>query len=171
MKSGLAGRIGTQAARRIFALVVLACVASAMSGCRGDEPDATPTETAPTATPTAIAPAEIGPIIWAQSVTEGSNAPVEVVEQFATDAETIYAVVRTTNLAPGAIVSASWSFDDTLLDTAASSISPPAAYADGYIEFHLTRSPDELWPDGTYAIEIALDGEVVQRSKVAVVET
>ena len=169
-----AGSVGIQTARRLCTLVVLVCAASALSACRGDEPSLNPTATAPAASPSEAphvgTPAAIGPIAWAESVAEGSNAPVEIVDHFSTDASTIYAVVRATNLASGAVVSATWSFDETPLDTAASSVTPPAAYADGYIEFHLTRSADELWPDGTYAVQIALDGSVVQTSQVEVVD-
>jgi hypothetical protein len=170
--SGMTDKRGDRRGR-VCAHTAAFCLVALLAACGGgSDPEPTPTVTvAPTATetPAPSGPATLDPVVWTESVTPGSNEPGQPVDQFTTEASTIYAVVRATNLPAGAGVSATWTYNDTSLDAAAQSVTVTDGLSEGYIEFHLTRSADVPWPDGRYAIEITLDGETEQRSDVQIV--
>lgn len=147
-------------------LIALPLLLTACGG--GDDPPPTPT-VQPTATTPAVPP-EVQPVVWALGVTAGTNAPETPVDQFTTAAETIYAVVRVTNVPQGAVLSATWTYNGVPVNPASSGVSAAAPISDGYIEFHMSRGPDAVWPDGTYAVAVSLNGQVVQTAEVAVVE-
>ena len=152
--------------RRVLCLLALPLLVAACGG--DDDPPPTPT-VQPTAT-TPAAPAEVLAVVWAARVTADTNAPEVPVEQLTVDAETIYAVVRVTNLPAGAVLSAAWTYNGVPVEPASSTVTAAAPISDGYVEFHLSRDPGAVWPDGTYAVAISLDGQVRQTAEIAVVE-
>ena len=161
--------------RFVPALVGILCALPALAACGGGNPEPTPT-TAPVVTTasgapaTAIPPAIIEPIVWAERIVEGTNAPESIVDRFSTASESIYAVVHTENLAPGVVLTANWTYNNTSLDNATRAFVLAGGYDAGYVEFHLTRSADALWPEGNYAVTIALDGQVMQSAQIDVVD-
>lgn len=159
---------------RMIIVCALMSLTPLLASCGGDDPAQTPT-IGPTATtapnPTVTPSASIEPIVWAASVDPATNAPIEPVEQFSTDDLTIYAVVRVASVPAGAVLSAAWTYNDASLDSAAQAIVPSQAYRAGYVQFHLTRSDNQTWPPGNYALTIMLDGSVVQTAAVSVVES
>ena len=161
---------------RAISICVLFSVALLLAACGGDDPDSTPT-VGPTTTAapgdsasTQIPAASIEPIVWTTAVDSTTNAPAEPVEQFSTEEQTIYAVVRVANLPAGAVLSASWTYNDAPLESATREIVPSQAYRAGYVEFHLTRGDGQTWPEGSYGLTITLDGTVSQMAVVNVVE-
>jgi hypothetical protein len=161
--------------RRSIALVV--ALTLALAGCGGnDSPSPTPTATrssdltataAAASTPTPQPPPEVGEIVWTISVNPQTKAPEEVVDGFAVDDLTLYAVLPVRNLPTNASLTAEWTYNDTSLDNLTSTAVVPSGPNAGWVEFHLTRSK-EPWPDGTYAISVTLDGKVVQSAEVTV---
>jgi hypothetical protein len=142
-----------------------------VAACGGDDdPSPTPTPTIQATATTPAGPTGVQPVVWATGVTPGTNAPAEPVDQFTVDSEAIYAVVRVTNVRQGAVLSAAWTYNGAPVDQASSAITASAPLADGYVEFHLARSAGTDWPDGTYAVAIALDGREVQTAQIEVVE-
>jgi hypothetical protein len=152
-------------------------VVAALAGCGGnDSPPATPTATSsPDLTATAVAAApptprptpQIGQIVWATAVDPRTKAPVDVVDGFAVDDETLYATLKVRNLPPNATFTAEWSYNETSLDSLTTTVATPSEADSGWVEFHLTRSA-EPWPKGTYAVSVSLDGKVVQTAEVTV---
>lgn len=150
-------------------------VAGVLAGCGG--PGATPTpspaskatETAVPATMTPIPAAAVGEVVWTTAVEAVSNAPGGRVDQFDAGARTLFAVVRVTNLRAGSVLTAEWTYNATELDTTTSAVVPSRAYPAGFVQFHLSRDGEMPWPEGTYAITISLDGEVVQTASIDVV--
>jgi hypothetical protein len=173
LRQSMRRRLGRRRAISLGLLSVLAPIASA---CGGDDDEPTPT-VGPTATNAAVAPTvttappSIEAIVWTTAVDSVSNAPLDPIEQFASEDGTIYGVVRAVNLPVGAVLAATWSYNDVPLDGAESTIVPARVYPAGYVEFHLTRSDGQPWPPGIYALTITLDGVSAQSATVDVVET
>lgn len=151
------------------------CTVFILGGCGGS--DAEPTLTAPpisTATtlantPTPLPAPSVGDVVWTASVEPDTNAPGEAVEKFNSNDPGIYAVVRVSNLPAGAVLSASWSYNGVPLDGVTSGVLAPSALFDGFVEFHISKSDDVEWPDGTYVINVLLNGDVKQVSQIEVV--
>lgn len=157
---------------RTLAMLLLLGVAVASCG-GGDSPQAPvdPTATATVTVPaTPAAPPAIESLVWAAAVDPVTNAPAPSVDRLTADVATIYAVARVANLPAGASLTATWAYNGTPLDAATRSFSLSAAFQSGYVEFHLTRSGDRPWPEGTYAVTIAIDGVVTQSAEIEVVE-
>jgi hypothetical protein len=110
----------------------------------------------------------IGEIVWTTEVDPAINTPLDPVESFTTDAGAVYAVVRVENLRQGSVLSAAWTYNDAPLDGAGQTITPSQDYPAGFVEFHLVRSDEQLWPTGSYQLTITLDGQIVQRAVVDV---
>lgn len=159
-----------------MSICVLFSVALLLAACGGEDPGSNatvgPTTTAAPAAPasTEIPAASIEPIVWTAAVDSTTNAPMEPVEQFSTADRTIFAVVRVANLPQGAVLSASWTYNDAPLENATRAIVPTQAYRAGFVEFHLAKVDGQTWPAGSYRLTITLDGNVAQVAKVNVVE-
>ena len=166
------GGDGRPAARPALFLPVLVALLL-LSACGGDsagDPTGTAAGSGPTAaaSPTAVPEPTIGEIVWAVAVDPTSNAPVEAVATIPVDAATIYAAVPVAGLRPGSVLTSSWTYNRTSLDTLASSVTVAAAVEAGWVEFHIARVPEQEWPDGTYEVAIALDGQVRQTGTIGV---
>jgi hypothetical protein len=114
----------------------------------------------------------IGQIVWATEIEPGSNRPVDRVAQYSSDTPTIFALLPVTGLAIGTPIRASWTYNETALDTLASTTTVEVASDDMlWIEFHLSRDPEQPWPDGTYAVSIEVGGTERREAAVEVVAT
>jgi hypothetical protein len=131
----------------LFAFALLACG-------RSDTPAPAP----PTATPPVSAPAPAAPAARVGAIELGSalgaDGRVAAAAQVFAPADTIYVSVLTEGTAPGAELSARWTYEDGQLvsegrETLASSRSTT--------QFHIAK-PDG-WPVGRYRVAIALDGQ------------
>ena len=114
--------------------------------------------------------ADLGPVQWTTMVNPTTLAPALTVETFATTASTIYAVVPVRRIAPGTVVSSSWSYNDAPINGVGASIAVPESLADVWLEFHLARTAVPAWPEGTYAIMIQINGQPALSSRVLVDE-
>jgi len=88
----------------------------------------------------------------AHQVTQASN-------RFAASDKTIYASVATTGRSDGATLNAKWSYLEGQ-GQLISSISQSLATDGPAVTTFMVQNPD-LWPEGTYKIEISLDGKPV----------
>ena len=88
----------------------------------------------------------------AHQVTQASN-------RFAASDKTIYASVATTGRSDGATLNAKWSYLEGQ-GQLISSISQAIATDGPAVTTFMVQNPD-LWPEGTYKIEISLDGKPV----------
>jgi hypothetical protein len=110
---------------------------------------------------------EIGAVVWTAAVDAQTKAPTGAVDSFPADAPTLYAALPVRNLPPNTILTAEWTYNSTSLDRLTTTAVSPYGIAAGWVDFHLTRS-DEPWPDGSYAISISVDGQVIQTADIAV---
>jgi hypothetical protein len=147
-----------------------------LSACGGggsmSNPTNTPTQAspAPVVTATALPEASVGKIVWATSIVDGTNAPAQPVTSFDSSASALYAVVQVKNLRPNLVLSASWTYNGVPLDSLNTGLLANNTYQSLYVQFHLARGGEELWPEGSYEIAISLDGQVVQIAQVSVQE-
>ena len=171
--------------RRLTAFVlrwsILAVVFLALAGCGGD--DNGPDQNQSTQTPSSDAgatqaakravadatplPMVVGEVVWATAIDEETRAPERAVTTVDSTTRTIYAVVPVSNIQPGQVFTAKWSYNETALDGLTTSVSVAPDQAVDWVEFHLTRS-EERWPDGDYAVTISAGDEIVQRAEIAV---
>ena len=121
-------------------------------------------------TPSAADAAQLGTIVWARAVDPTTNAPIEPVEAFTTDAPTIQAVVPVARIAAGTTVTATWTYNRTPILGVDSAVVASAETRDIWIAFHLTLAAGERWPDGTYAIVLSVNGMKVADGTVRVDE-
>lgn len=148
----------------IFALSLAAC------GGSGSKPAATATS-APSATAAPAPTPEIAildKIVWANAVDPVTFAPIGHASSFAPDAAAIHAAVSVKNITPGLTLSASWTYNGTALRGVGSSIVASQPMPSGWVEFHLSQAPGQLWPTGTYKITITQLGSAPVSSSVAV---
>ncbi len=116
----------------------------------------------------ATARVELGEVVWTTAVDPAAGAPATPVAVVAPDAPAIYAVLPVIRMEPGTTVTASWTYNDTPLDTLTSTISVSEAREGGWLEFHLDRTGPDPWPDGTYGITVSADGQEVQSGQVRI---
>ncbi len=171
--------LGTFTACRIRCLVT-AIVCVLIAGCGGEARLGPVPETSPVpglGTPVAFSPAErdpsrppsIGEIVWATSADPESNAPVDTVATFSPDAARITAYMLTDAIPAGSTIEATWEYNSTSLDALTRQVVPPSAIGESWISFHLERGQDTRWPTGVYEISVSLDGSVVRRAAVEIV--
>jgi hypothetical protein len=105
-------------------------------------------------------------VVWATSVDATTQAPSAIVTSFGPDAITIYACVPVNNLVRGTNIEASWTYNGTSLDAFATQLTLPDDVPRRWIAFHMSRDSNGTWPAGTYAISIAINGDVLQSASV-----
>ncbi len=140
-------------------------------------PDATPSGPpplpAPLASPVAGAgpfagpTADLGAVVWASSVEPTTQAPVVRVDRFAVDAPTIHATLPVGRLEAGATVQATWAFNGSPIDGRGATVVAPSRVTGTWLAFSLARG-SSAWPDGTYTISVAVDGQPAIRADVVV---
>lgn len=172
----VAHRLTGRPDRRHVWLVLATVLTLAIAACGGSSsPSTTPSANPPppaatsatASTPTPRPAPEVGRIVWATSIDPTTEEPREVVDGFAADDLTIYAVLPVRNLPPTAVLTANWTYNGTSLERLATTAVAPSGPNAGWVEFHLTRS-GEPWPSGTYSITISFDGKVVQSAETTV---
>jgi hypothetical protein len=129
---------------------------------------ATPATSATPAQSTPVSASPVEPVVWATSVDTSTQAPSATVSSFTADASTIYACVSVNNLDVGAVIEGSWTYNGTSLDALATKLVLPDDVPRRWLAFHITRNADTLWPPGTYAIAIAVNGDVLQSASIEV---
>jgi hypothetical protein len=123
----------------------------------------------PAAPPVFATPgAELGEIVWTTAVDPSTNTPLDPVEWFPVDVETIYAVIPAWRLEAGVAITAEWTYNDTPVPGLGDQVTPAESYVDAWIEFHITQAPDTPWPTGVYRITIFVGGQPAVSSEVEV---
>jgi hypothetical protein len=112
----------------------------------------------------------IGGIVWTTATDPTTNAPVDAVTNYRSDAPRIIAAVQAHALPAGSVVGATWEYNDTSLDAFTTRLTAPDSDAEHWMSFHIARDSDVPWPVGTYEVAISLDGARVQEANVEVVE-
>jgi hypothetical protein len=184
------GRTGWIARRLATGLILLLCVACSGSG---DAPDATPTVApaasaipspapSPVASPSPLpnlaatpgiftsSQADVGKVVWSTAIDPTTKAPTGRVNELTANVETIYATLPVYRVKPGTVFTAEWTYNNTPVDTLTSHVTATGGYDEGWIEFHITRATNQLWPDGTYQVTV-LVGEhqaVAERATIRV---
>lgn len=100
-----------------------------------------------------------------------TQAPLQTEASYTSDAPTIYACLFAKNLPAGTVVEASWTYNNTSLDAFSTRLALPDAASQRWIAFHITRDPNVLWPTGTYALAVTIDGKTIKQASVEVVPT
>jgi hypothetical protein len=131
----------------------------------------TNTPQAGAATPAATSMAShVGEVVWATATDPVTNAPIDPVSSYRTDALRIVAAVHLDTLPTGSTVEATWEYNDTSLDAFTTRLTPSDSGTDQWISFYIERDPEVEWPVGTYELTISLDGTPVQQAAVEVGE-
>jgi hypothetical protein len=144
-----------------------------LAGCGGGDGtrrNATATATdspAAVGTPTPTGPV-VGTIVWATALDPATNAPTNPVTRFAPTDPVLYATLAVARLPTGATLTASWTYNGVPLDALAAITTAVWSPDTAYLEFHLARGDQTPWPEGTYAVAIALDGQPLATAAVAV---
>ena len=159
---------------QLVALLFSACL---LTGCSGEARLVSPTieeapqQARPASSPAPATPApgpSIEPVVWTTSVNAATQAPSETVTSFPSDTLTIYACVPVNNLGRGTKIEAAWTYNGTPLDAFATQLVLPDDVPRRWIAFHMSRDQNVSWPAGTYAISIAINGEVLQKASVEI---
>lgn len=134
-----------------------------LSGCGGSAKPAPTATPAATSTPTPMSTATpmaatIEKIVWARGINPATGAPANQASSFAPDAPAIYAVIPVKNVTPGLNLTATWSYNGTELKNVGATLVASRPMASGWIEFHLSQAPGQLWPVGTYKITVTQPG-------------
>lgn len=167
---------------RHYALLLAALLfgIALLTGCGGEARlvsptlEVTPQQASPAATPASATPVpggSIEPVVWATSVDATTEAPLETVTSFGADALTIYACVIVKNQGKGTGIDATWTYNGTSLEAFATQLVLPDDVPQRWIAFHISRDPNVSWPAGTYAISIAVNGDVLQSASIEIVST
>jgi hypothetical protein len=158
---------------RVEIAVCLLVLLSSLTACGDDDPPAATATPAPTQPPTQtpVPPAELGQIVWATAVDESTKAPQDQVSTFPRDAAAIYAVIPVTRVLGNTQITAEWDYDGVPMPELTTTVSAPDLSNGGWIEFHIARSTNLLWPAGTYRIRILVEGQLAQESTIAVQST
>jgi hypothetical protein len=166
-------------------LATLSLIASSVAAQQTASPGATVTVIATPASPTAspipsptptsmpvngyvAANAELDGIVWAREIDPKTNAPVREATGFVTTDGSIYATFAVKRIDAGVSVTAEWSLNGTVVPALSASITLDQGYQDGWIEFHLTKAEGEIWPIGTYTIDIKINGAPALTSDIEV---
>jgi len=169
-------------------LVVAVAVGAALTGCGdggGDDPapvataegsalgvasPAAPVAGTPAAagSSTGLDAAGLGAVVWATAVDPGTKAPLAPVTRFAPDAPALYAALPVARVAAGATLTAAWTYNRTPIEGVAGTVTAAAAAERTWVEFHLTLAAGETWPEGTYGIAVAVDGQAAQTAEIGV---
>jgi hypothetical protein len=122
----------------------------------------------PGATPQANLTPGIGGIVWAAAIDETTNAPIEPVSSYVSNAPRIIAAVPAQSLPAGSRIEATWEYNDTSLDAFTTRLSQTEMVDQTWITFHLERDPAVPWPVGTYELSVSLNGTTMQVATVEV---
>lgn len=114
--------------------------------------------------------AVLGPVVWATAVDDETRAPADQVARFAANTPTIYATIPVERIAAGTTVQAQWSYNRTRLESFDQTIVAERSDAGVWLEFHLGLRDGEVWPSGTYEVNIAVNGVPALAGRVEVGE-
>jgi len=135
--------------RTLFAVALLAAPLLG-TACKKEAPPPPPAETmAPTPTPApqpAVTQIELGSSVGADKRVLAARSSFGV-------KDSIIASVYTDHTAPGAMLTAKWTFQT---GQTVDSTSQTVAASPGVTEFHIVKK--SAWPVGRYTIDISLDG-------------
>jgi hypothetical protein len=107
-------------------------------------------------------------VVWTTSIDATTQEPSVTMTSIPSDALTIYASAPVNNLGSGTKIEATWTYNGTSLDAFATQLIMPDDVPRRWITFHISRDPNVSWPAGTYAISIAVNGDVLQSASVEV---
>ena len=107
-------------------------------------------------------------MVWATSIDLNTKAPLQRVTAFPGDGRAIYATLPVARVAAGTTFGASWSYNGTPLEGFRSTLTAPEDRRDTWTAFHIELTGTEPLPDGTYAIEVTVNGQTAQTAAVAV---
>jgi len=129
----------------------------AMAACKKNE-GATAADSATMAAAPAAA-ASVSNIELGKSVTADKKVGTPTTDFGPRD--TIYASVTTENAAPGAMLTAKWTYQDgQVVDSTSQAVaSTGAGGTPAVTEFHISKA--SAWPAGSYKVELFLDGTSV----------
>jgi hypothetical protein len=141
---------------RMPSAIVITCLVVALlaGSCRRSE---TTSEPAPGAAPSVAAPAPLRVRGLDLGSAVGADKRVTAPSSAFAPADTIYVVVATEGGAPGATLTARWTYEDGQLVNEESQVL--ATPAGAVTEFHIAK-PDG-WPAGRYRVEIASAGQAL----------
>lgn len=163
--------LSPEQAKRFRLLIVVAVVALTVTACGDDSGGSEQQVVTSTLEPTlplteavttvGVSPLDVAPPVWSTGIDAGDGSPVDSVEWFPTDTETVYAAFETNEIEAGTEFSVSWLMNDVQVPGLNPTLVITSATPPGWIEIHLDRTSEEAWPEGMLTIELRVDGELV----------
>ncbi len=153
---------------RLLAITTLALVG--LVSCQGGgETNPTATLPPPVVSETAVPGMEgirLRPVTWTTGIDPGTGEPIDRVEVFPRDTDTIYAAFEVVmNVPEGGMLTARWEINGRPVEGLAATIEIDAAQPAGWAEFHLDWEGPTMWPVGTLRIVITSSaGETLESS-------
>ena len=114
--------------------------------------------------------AAIGAVVWATAIDPVTNAPTAPVPVFRVTDRDLYATIPVQRVVGGTRFRGTWQYNNTSLDGLAREIVAEHDASDVWIEFHLSRSGDAPWPNGTYEFAVSIDDTPALNSRVDVLD-
>ena len=159
------------ARRRAFSLIgVTFLVGALLSGCGGEDQSATGTPTGQMS-PTPVRPPVFGTPVWTQDVDPATNQPLQPVTTFPDTVSRLSVAVPVERLPPSTSVTSTWFFNDVELSGLGTEITIDRGIERGWIEVHLDRQTEEVWPDGRYRVVLSIGGTTLADTAIDVERT
>lgn len=174
---------------RLTAVAALTVVAAVLSGCGGPSPEPSPppataaapatappaaspnaTDASPVATPrVGFAAGEVllGAIVWTTTPDPVTETPPPVAG-FPSDAPAIVAAVPIERAPAGTLLRADWRYNGAPLTGLSGSVAVDSEGGARWATFALRLPPGERWPEGSYEVAIAVDGQPALTASVEV---
>lgn len=177
----LTGTGARRTLRKRLSLGAAACAcALALGACGGSDDTEDPTSVVPAVPTEAIPQATDAPMptqvlagdpVWSTSVEAGTNRPTGPVEDsFNASDPVIYAAIPVAAAPAGAMLTASWTYNDTPVQGMDATIQLPEVRFEAiWAEFHLEVRDAGDWPDGEYRIIVREGDQVVSDGVIEVV--
>ncbi len=156
-----------QAISLIGAAILLGIV---LAGCGGEQAPDNQTPTV-AVSPTSVPTPTFGTPVWTESVDPATNQPLKPVTAFPDTASRITIAVSVEYLPPSASLIATWFFNDVELTELETVVEVEEGIDRGWIELHLDRQSDDVWPDGQYRVILTLEGTNIADSTIEVERT
>ncbi|HEU0165950.1 MAG TPA: hypothetical protein VFQ54_12965 [Thermomicrobiales bacterium] len=156
----------------VTVLLVLATVACGSGG--GDEPAVTRVPTfaatpSPVATPST--PVKMLDVVWATAAKADRGGPSRNLTSIPENAKTIYAFAMSGAIPAGSVLEAKWTMNGIAIPGISQRVTVTEALPAGWVEFHLSWTGAQNWPQGTLAVTIVANGKVSSSGSIEIVAT
>lgn len=131
----------------------------------GEEASASPTA------PPMSGPPILGDPVWSTAIDPQTSEPIDPVNAFSDTDSVLYLVFPVERWPQGTAIDAQWYFNDTAIEGMNDRLQSDSDRTGGWLEFHLIRASESVWPDGTFRAELTYDGTPIANPEINVIRT